>query len=67
MHINARNIDARNIEPDLIPRRHILTLLTFRLHPTHMAPFSINMTHTELCSVMGRFRSGVGVELGLDR
>ena len=49
----------------LILGRHILTLLTFRLHRTHMAPFSVNMTRTELCSVMGRFRSGVG--LGLDR
>jgi len=31
------------MQPGLIPRRHILTLLTFRLHPTHMAPFSVNM------------------------
>ena len=30
-----------------------------------MAPFSVNMRRTELCSVRGRFRSGVG--LGLDR
>jgi len=27
----------------LIPRLHILTLLTVRLHSTHMAPFSVNM------------------------
>ena len=33
----------RTFQPVLIPRRHILTILTFRLHPTHMAPFSVNM------------------------
>jgi len=31
-------------QPVLIPRLHILTLLTFRLHPMHMAPFSVNET-----------------------
>jgi len=48
----------------LILGRNIVTLVKFRLNPMHMAPFSVNITRTELCSVMGRFRSGVG--LGLD-
>jgi len=26
--------------------------LKFRLNPMHMAPFSVNITRTELCSVM---------------
>jgi len=42
----------------LILGRQIVTLLKFCLNPTHMAPFSINITHTELCSVM------VGLVLG---
>jgi len=42
----------------LILGRHTLTLMTMRIHPTHMAPFSVNITHTEY----GRFRSGVELD-----
>jgi len=55
---------TRLLQHILILERHIGMLLKFRVNPTYMAPFSVNITRTELCSVMGRFRSGVG--LGFD-
>jgi len=35
-----------NFQRILIPRRHTLTLLPMHIHPTHMAPFSVNITRT---------------------
>jgi len=43
----------------------VVTLLKFPLNSMHMAPFSVNITHTELCFGYGGFSSGVG--LGLDQ